>query len=310
MRIKLFSNLQTKLNCSRKKIETFSEKAPYKYKVYTIPKRSSGLRVIAHPSKELKVYQRALLSVLGDHLISHKSSFAYKLNTGIKDNAYQHMHNSYLLKLDFSNFFNSIVPDMLLAALNFRGIEVSDAELRLLSNLLFWNKTKTSDNKLVLSVGAPSSPAISNFIMFRFDKAVFKYCKEKSIIYTRYADDLTFSTNIKDALFELPRYINGLLGSMFDHRIMLNERKTVFSSKAHNRHVTGITITNENNLSVGRARKRTVSSLVHKYSLNKLDQFEFEQLRGMLSFILHIEPHFLHRLEKKYGRSLLIKIRS
>lgn len=310
MRIKLFSNLQKQLNFSRKKIETFSVSAPYRYKVYTIPKRNSGRRVIAHPSRELKVYQRAILVVLDKHLVSHQASYAYKLNTSIKDNAFQHMSNSYFLKLDFSNFFNSIVPDMFFTALNLCDIQLSDAELRLLSNLLFWNKTKSSDEKLVLSVGAPSSPAISNFVMNAFDNMVFDYCKQNSIVYTRYADDLTFSTNIKDILFDIPRFIKMLLGSLFGHRIMLNERKTVFSSKAHNRHVTGITITNDNSLSIGRARKRMISAMIHKYSLEQLDENESDQLRGLLAFAVYIEPDFLGRLENKYGKDLLTKFRS
>lgn len=309
MRIKLFLNLQKQLNFSRKKIEKFAAAAPYKYKVYTIPKRNSGRRVIAHPSRELKLYQRAVLAVLDEYLIVHDASYAYKLKTSIKDNAFQHISNQYFLKLDFSDFFNSIVPDMLFTALELKGIQLSEAEIRLLSNLLFWNKTKSLDYKLVLSVGAPSSPAISNFIMNDFDHFVFDHCKQKSIVYTRYADDLTFSTNHKEILFDIPRVVKGVLGTIFNHRIMLNERKTVFSSKAHNRHVTGVTITNSNTLSIGRSRKRMISSMVHKYTLDKLNETQFDQLKGLLAFAVFIEPDFLHRLEIKYGKELMGRIR-
>lgn len=310
MRIKLFSNLQKQLNFSRRKIESFSESAPYKYKVYTIPKRNSGSRVIAHPSKELKLFQRAVIAVLDKYLVSHQASYAYKLKTSIKDNAFQHMNNQYLLKLDFTDFFNSIVPDIFFASLISHNIKLSDAESRLLSNLLFWNKTKSLDEKLVLSVGAPSSPAISNFIMYEFDDVIYKYCNNISVIYTRYADDLTFSTNVKDILFDIPGVVKGLLGIIFNYRIMLNERKTIFSSKAHNRHITGVTITNNNTLSIGRSRKRMVSSMIHKFSIGKLDESEHDHLRGMLAFAIYIEPDFLNRLESKYGSELLTKFRS
>lgn len=309
MRIKLFAHLQKQLNFSRKKIESFSASAPYKYKVYTIPKRNSGHRVIAHPSRELKLYQRAVLLVLDEYLTAHRASFAYLLGKSIKDNALQHVNNKYLLKMDFSDFFNSIVPDMFLTALQHKGVTLSDAETRLLTNLLFWNKTKSIDEKLVLSVGAPSSPSISNLIMYDFDLFVFNYCLDRSIVYTRYADDLTFSTNKKDVLFDIPRVVKGALGSFFKHRIMVNERKTVFSSKAHNRHVTGVTITNENTLSIGRERKRMISSMLHKFKIGKLDEAEFDYLKGILAFALFIEPNFLNRLEVKYGRELLSEFR-
>ncbi|HCN8126267.1 TPA: RNA-directed DNA polymerase, partial [Escherichia coli] len=53
---------------------------------------------------------------------------------------------------------------------------------------------------LVLSVGAPSSPFISNIVMSSFDEEISSFCKENKISYSRYADDLTFSTNERDVL--------------------------------------------------------------------------------------------------------------
>ncbi|MCQ4912852.1 reverse transcriptase domain-containing protein, partial [Phocaeicola vulgatus] len=68
---------------------------------------------------------------------------------------------------------------------------------------------------LVLSVGAPSSPEISNFCLYNFDKILFEICESQNIKYTRYADDLTFSTNTKDTLFTLIPIIRRLLKECF-----------------------------------------------------------------------------------------------
>ena len=81
----------------------FSKNAPKKYKVYTIPKRTSGQRVIAHPSKELKEVQKKLSQILASDLKSHEEAYAYKKGLSIKDNAEQHLNTKYLLK------YNSII---------------------------------------------------------------------------------------------------------------------------------------------------------------------------------------------------------
>ncbi len=65
-------------------ISKFVLSAPKMYKIYTIPKRTSGKRTIAHPAKKLKEYQRALISLLEQSLPVHDVAFAYKKNTGIK----------------------------------------------------------------------------------------------------------------------------------------------------------------------------------------------------------------------------------
>ena len=313
MHQKLYSKLALELEKSefirsRSRIERFSRNAPNCYKVYTIPKRTSGYRVIAHPSKELKIYQRALTSILSDSLKAHHTSYAYKKGFSIKDNALKHAQNKYLLKMDFNDFFNTIEPDIFHQALNRLKLKFSNAEKRLLTQLLFWNKTKSSTLKLVLSVGAPSSPLISNFVMFEFDQIIDEYCNEKSIVYTRYADDITFSSSVKGNLFNVPHFVQEKKKKNYNYRISVNESKTVFSSKAHNRHVTGITLANDNTLSIGRTKKRMTSAMVHKYSINKLDSNDLNYLKGLLSFISHVEPQFFERLKKKYGNDVLNRI--
>ena len=185
-------------------------------------------------------------------------------------------------------------------------IKLTKTDKEILQQLLFWKPSKKDDSKkLILSVGAPSSPLISNFIMYKFDQATHAICAAKDVQYTRYADDIFFSTRRKNVLFEIPTLIVSLLKQLFGHNIAINEAKTAFSSKRHNRHVTGVTLTNDDQLSLGRKRKRVISSLVHKFTLNILDEEDIAHLKGLLSFARSIEPNFITRLEKKYTTNTL-----
>jgi RNA-directed DNA polymerase len=175
--------------------------------------------------------------------------------------------------------------------------------------MLFWNRSKKPNGKLVLSVGAPSSPLVSNLVMYSFDKRIQLLCDINDVSYTRYADDLTFSTNAKGRLVEVLKQIRVILKAMFGKSIQINESKTVFSSKGHNRHVTGVTLTNNNRLSLGRDKKRYISALIHKYKFNKLDEDDIQHLKGLLSHARHIEPDFISRMMTKYGKDCLLKIK-
>ena len=302
----LIEQLSLELEKSESEVAFFLLNAPKKYKVYTIPKRTSGHRVIAQPSKELKIYQRKYLEL--QQLPIHDSAMAYRKNLSIKDNAIAHKDNSYLLKLDLENFFNSISNTLFWDVWESIIPLPSDVDKQTLDNLLFWCPSKTTGGSLVLSIGAPSSPLVSNFFMYQFDCAISHVCLEKEIVYTRYADDLTFSTRHKDILFELPTLVKEILAALFGNSIRINRKKTKFSSKAHNRHVTGITINNDGNISLGRERKRYIKHLVHQFQLNKLDKEDELHLRGLLAFSKHIEPIFLQSLKKKYSAELITKI--
>ncbi|HBK3326028.1 retron St85 family RNA-directed DNA polymerase [Vibrio tetraodonis] len=287
----------------------FVVSAPVRYKRYEIPKRNGGgTRLIAQPSKSVKPLQRVCISELRGVLPIHGSALAYEAGTGIKRNANKHRYNRYLLKMDFTNFFPSIKPDVLLSTFEQHNVALTEVDKFVLSSLLFW-KPSRSESTLELSIGAPSSPFISNAVMYFFDVAVTEYCERKGITYTRYADDLAFSTNTADILFELPKFLNELVQQPSMSFLRFNTDKTVFASKKVNRHITGVTITNDGRLSLGRKRKRKISSLIHRFSLQQLrcDE-EVNELKGMLGFAKHIEPIFVRRMCQKYGEEIILKI--
>jgi RNA-directed DNA polymerase len=302
----LIEQLALELKKSEDEVARFLLSAPKRYKVYTIPKRTSGHRVIAQPSKELKEYQRKYMKI--QQLPIHGSAMAYRKGISIKQNAIAHKNNPYLLKLDLENFFNSISDKLFWKVWASILPLPSDQDKQTLENLLFWCPSKTTGGALVLSIGAPSSPLVSNFFMYQFDCIFSKLCVEKEIVYTRYADDMTFSTKHKDSLFVLPEFVKEKLTDLFGSAIRINRKKTRFSSRAHNRHVTGITISNDGNLSLGRERKRYIKHLVHQVQLNKLDPEDRQHLRGLIAFAKHIEPVFFQSLKQKYSAELITQI--
>ena len=280
---------------SEDELATYIGTAPYRYKTYRIPKRSGGTREISQPSKDLKIIQRYILEkFLSSKFKFHQCATAYQKNKNIADNARPHLHNSYLLKMDFSDFFPSIKAADFVGYLRSAEIALSEQEASDLARLFF----KHTNLGLRLSIGSPGSPAISNALLMTFDSRVHGMVSEREISYTRYSDDMTFSTNLKDVLFEIPLLIENILQALPYPILSINKDKTIFSSKKFNRHVTGVTISNDGKMSIGHQNKRILRTRV--FEVSKLSVVKIAQLKGYLSFINQIEPDFILKLRSKY----------
>jgi retron-type reverse transcriptase len=296
----LISKLAERLLMPKEDLLSFALTMPRRYKKYEILKRNGiEMRLIAQPSKESKFIQRVIVEELRPLLFVHQAATAYEKGTGIRMNALRHLNSCYLLKMDFKNFFPSITPELFFLVADASEIKFDELDKIFLANALFFRSTRRS--RLRMSIGAPSSPFLSNFIMNKFDIAMTSFCERKKITYTRYADDLTFTTNEKGVLFDLPKVVNDNLSKFCFKKIRVNSNKTIFSSKRFNRHVTGIVLTNENELSVGRDRKREVLSLVNSFRYGKLSEEERIRLKGLIAYVHNIEPQFITRLKTKYS---------
>lgn len=300
----IFSKLAEKLLMSEEELLRFALTMPRRYKKYEILKRNGKeTRLIAQPSKESKFIQRMIVDELRNILRINKAATAYEKGTGIRLNALRHLNTRYLLKMDFKNFFPSITPELFFAVTDASGVELDEVDKIFLEHALFFRSTRRS--RLRMSIGAPSSPFISNFVMNTFDKAMMDFCVERNISYTRYADDLTFTTNQKNILFEIPKIVAALLVEHCFKKIRLNSSKTVFSSKRFNRHVTGVVLTNNNELSIGRERKREIASLINSFRYGLLQEDAVMRLKGLISHAHHIEPNFISRMKEKYSDEVI-----
>ncbi|HDR2689454.1 retron St85 family RNA-directed DNA polymerase [Enterobacter ludwigii] len=277
---------------------------PRRYKKYHILKRNGkDFRLIAQPARQVKSLQSAVLNHISDVLQVHESAFAYESSKGIKANALIHCRNDYLLKMDFKNFFLSIKPFNFLRNLKEFGIELSETDVFVIENLFFWKLRRSSP--LRLSIGAPSSPKISNVVMYFFDEKMTKKCAALGITYSRYADDLTFSTKVKGVLFNVPKIVREILNEVNLRNIKINHEKTVFSSRKFNRHITGVTITPDGHLSLGRERKRLLRSKIHHYVSGVLSSKEILTLKGEMGYAKFIEHSFYQSMINRYGVAVI-----
>jgi RNA-directed DNA polymerase len=305
----IVKKISEKLIIEQSEIALFIKKSPYSYKTFYIKKRNSNKkRKISQPSRALKLVQKLVLSDFLQDLPIHKCATAYQKNIGIKDNAKAHVKNDFLLKMDFSNFFPSIKPEDLIKHYEKYKNSMSDADKNSLKKIFFLGNRKNTN--VELSIGAPSSPFISNTLLYDFDQKINAYCSERNITYTRYADDIAFSTNIKNSLYEIPDVVKKILIEIDYPKLKINKEKTVFASKKKNRHLTGLVLTNENTLSIGRTKKREIKTLVFLFSKKSLGKEKSFYLRGYISYISDVDPEFYSSLVKKYGIQTLSEIKA
>lgn len=274
--------------------------APRRYKVYSIPKKGGGSRVIAQPARELKPIQRSISHLVLERFPIHSSAMAYREGLSIADNAKAHAGSWPILKLDFESFFNSISAAAWRRFLASQtSIEINKLDAALLTKALFWGNGQRSPN--CLSIGAPSSPLLSNIIMFNFDTVMHRFADKHGIRYTRYADDITVSARDFGDLHQFEKYLRAYISRNKTPALKVNEEKRAVFSSAEKRLVTGLVLTPDGKVSLGRERKREISALVHRSTLNQLNAEQLGYLHGMLAFALSSERVFVERLRNKYG---------
>lgn len=274
-----------------------SETADRRYKVYHIPKRGGGTRRIEHPSREIKSLQRWVARVIFARFPVHYAATAYQKGTGIRENAERHRRTSYTNRYDFLNFFPSFrqerVESFLLGAAEQVGMKLSAEDVRFVGNIVCRNGR--------ITIGAPSSPAVTNSMMFAFDENLSDFCDTKGLIYTRYADDIFISAHEVNLLRNLEPRIADAKRDIPYFSLRLNRRKTTYLSKKYSRKITGVVITPDHRISIGRDRKREIKSLLHLWVLGQIAPDKVYYLRGLLAFARDIEPDFETSLRRKYG---------
>ena len=170
----------------------FKKKIENCYRTFTIPKKSGGVREISAPDNQLYSIQEKLSKAIADNfnntLNTQTIAHGFIKGKSIFTNASAHTQKRYIINVDIKDFFPSI---------NFgrvRGFFLKNDKF-LLPNIVATTIAQLTCYKGVLPQGAPTSPIISNLICSILDNRILKLAKKYHLYYTRYADDLTFSTN-------------------------------------------------------------------------------------------------------------------
>lgn len=285
-------------------IAAFAQGASYAYKTYAISKKDGGLRTIDHPSKQLKAMQRWLLSYLLNSLPIHPAAMAYRRQKSIFDNASLHAGSRYLLRMDCKDFFHSITDDDLKVLIANRP-----------GTFAGWTPYETDlFCKLVckggrLTIGAPTSPALSNAVCYDMDTQLSEICKKLNVTYSRYADDLFFSTELPNVLSALESTVVTTIQNLtLPRNLTINPAKTRHSSRGRTRRVTGITLGSDGQPYIGRALKRTIRAMIHR--VDALDAKRRGSLAGLIAYAGGFDPDFVNSLITKYGHSTIAKARA
>src|SRR5690606_3626359 len=145
---------------------------------------------------------------------------------------------------------------------------------------------------------------LSNVLMYDFDNAVSAAVAKDHVTYSRYADDLTFSALRTGHLVNVERTVRSVIRTLKYPNLSINEEKTTRVTLKYNRRVTGVTLSNEGKVSLGRDRKRAIEAAVHHFTTGKILESEVGELKGILGFAKSVEPEFIERLIEKYGEGV------
>lgn len=288
-------SLRTRVPIDR--LETIAMSASKRYRVYTIPKRSGGEREISHPSRVLKALQRWITRNLINQAPVHHAATAYRKGAGIKLNASRHAGTKFTLRMDFNNFFPSFdassIEKFIVQIAKEKNILLNERDLDFCIRILCRNGH--------LTIGAPSSPALTNAMMFDFDAYVENFAVSRDMVYTRYADDIFLSSYVGDVLPSAEKAIAEIVSRSDRPKLTLNDRKTLHLSRAGHRSVTGLVLTPNGHVSLGRDRKREIRSMVFEALNSRLNPVDRGRLAGLIAYANDVEPDFVAALSLKFS---------
>ncbi|MCM5555353.1 trypsin-like peptidase domain-containing protein [Pleomorphomonas sp. NRK KF1] len=251
------------------------------YKNFSIAKGSGKLRHISAPDNRLKILQRKLAPLLDQLYRVRNPVHGFVLDRSVRSNAEAHMCRRHVVNIDLKDFFPSITENRVKGLLRALGVDHRVSEI--VARLCCLNGH--------LPQGAPTSPILSNMICFRLDTVLLQIAKTARAIYTRYADDITFSTfQPPVGLFEAGVPPSGrfapealavnLLKAMADNGFVINPDKAHYADRHARRMVTGLKI-NEL-INVDRRYVRNLRAALHSVEVIgvKEAQIKFQSKYG------------------------------
>ena len=278
------SSLEQDLGISAKTLYAVSNNLSKHYRKAKLPKKNGGFRNLSVPDEVLKSIQKRIAEVLLIHMPVSRYAKAYRFGSSTLRNAKHHVGKQVVLKLDILHFFDSIrystVKDKLFPE------EIYAEPLRILLTMLCYHKD-------ALPQGAPSSPAITNIILYEFDEQLGQWCREHGIAYTRYCDDMTFSGDFEPS--EVIRYVRLELKKM---GFLLNEQKTRIQRPGQQQTVTGIVVNEKLSIPADYRRKlrqelyycRKFGILEHMQKIGlEIPEYTYRmQLLGKVNYVLQV----------------------
>lgn len=239
------------LNISKKQLNYILFVKKNKYSEFEISKKSGGVRKIMAPTSDLKRIQRRLADLLANSYSFLDVQHGFIKHRSCVTNASLHVGKRFVLNIDLENFFDTI---------HFGRVQ----GLFMNHPFNFNRQLATFIAKIVcengkLPQGAPTSPVISNIICYKMDKDLEHLARKNRCCYSRYADDITISTNSDKFPSQiaykwldeivLSNQLIKIINGGYDTGFKINVSKTKLSKCMFHQEVTGITVNARLNLS-------------------------------------------------------------
>jgi len=277
------SNLSALVGYNKSYLKRAVTYTPYFYREFEILKKNGRKRKISEPLPSLKEIQLWILNNILYNIEVSRFAKAYIPKLSIKQNLTFHKGQSKVLTIDIENFFPSIKRRDV--EIIFENLGYSDIVSSLIAKLCCLNGS--------LPQGASTSPYLSNIFLFTSDEIISKYCIDRDIRYTRYADDMTFSGDFNE--LELMEFVKIQINSI---NLKINDEKTKLMLPNSRQVVTGIVVNDKPQVLFSKRNKiRQEMYYIMKFGLeNHMAKVNIKKanyvphLLGKINFILQINP--------------------
>lgn len=283
------------------------------YSRFQIPKRKGGFRAIASPKPKMRKAQQWILDNILSKIPTHEAAMAFQAGKSIADNANLHLHQEILIRIDLKDFFPSIKFSRVKGLFKSFGYNEGIASvLALMCTDALRLSAKLEGKQYFVALGdrylpqgACTSPSITNLICRKLDNRLNKLGDKLDWKYTRYADDMVFSSADKNADL---KHVLGLSKKIIgEENFEVHPDKTMVMRGHQRQTVTGVVVNNDE-IRISRRDIRNFRAFLHQYEQNgaaamtkKLGKDATAYGRGYLAFVQMINPTQAAKFIEKYG---------
>ena len=260
------------------------------YYSFRIPKKQHGtFREINAPVLKLRKILSNLSKTLSKQFNPTYPSHGFHPARSIVTNANMHYGKSWVLNIDLKDFFPSITEKRVFGAL-FAWKDFCKSWGLKKKEVFLLVKFCCYENKL--PQGAPTSPVLSNLVARHLDRDLQRFSSKNNFVYTRYADDITFSPHKNRSDWSKLVHVDEVTGgkgklslTLSDRLIRIitkndfqvNERKIRLQRNTDSMQVTGLVVNQRINVKRKIIRQtRAMLNAWEKYGLELADS-EFRE---------------------------------
>jgi len=282
------------------------------YVRFTIPKKSGGTRELAAPHRDMARCQLWIKLNILDRIPLHEAAHGFVAHRGTMSNAVPHVRRDVVVNADLRNFFPTITFPRVKGIFQELGYSPAAATiLALLCTECPRQRVNYAGRELyaatgprALPQGACTSPALSNLAARALDSRLTGLARKLGWNYTRYADDLTFSTNGEPA--QKTAWILARLRHIAENEsFTVNEQKTRVQRPNSQQTVTGIVVNKRPN--IPRDTLRRLRAILHRAKTEGLDAQNRENhphftawVGGMIAYVQMVNPERGRKLRAEF----------